>query len=124
MDQQDKISILGPRDDGTYVVEFRTAEGKKLTITVPRIAELYAADTEKYAKEIREAGISARIRGRASFREPHVLSRRSWNLLKRAPLVKKKRSASWTGIESKATGSNSRAEPRRSGTGSPTMTSM
>jgi hypothetical protein len=36
MDQQDKISILGPRDDGTYVVEFRTAEGKKLAITVPR----------------------------------------------------------------------------------------
>jgi hypothetical protein len=35
MDQQDKISILGPRDDGTYVVEFRTAEGKKLAITVP-----------------------------------------------------------------------------------------
>jgi hypothetical protein len=35
MDQQDKISILGPREDGTYVVEFRTAEGKKLAITVP-----------------------------------------------------------------------------------------
>ena len=35
MDQQDKISILGPRDDGTYVVELRTAEGKKLAITVP-----------------------------------------------------------------------------------------
>src|SRR5215467_3136254 len=35
MDQQDNISILGPRDDGTYVVEFRTAEGKKLAITVP-----------------------------------------------------------------------------------------
>ena len=35
MDQQDKISILGPRDDGTYVVEFRMAEGKKLAITVP-----------------------------------------------------------------------------------------
>ena len=35
MDQQDKISILGPRDDGTYVVEFRTAGGKKLATTVP-----------------------------------------------------------------------------------------
>jgi len=33
MDHQDKISILGPRDDGTYVVEFRPAEGKKLAIT-------------------------------------------------------------------------------------------
>jgi hypothetical protein len=28
MAQQDKISILGPRDDGTYVVEFRTAAGE------------------------------------------------------------------------------------------------
>src|SRR5260370_21063020 len=27
--------IIGPRDDGTYVVEFRTAAGKKLAITVP-----------------------------------------------------------------------------------------
>lgn len=35
MTQQDKISIIGPRDDGTYVVEFRTAAGKKLAITVP-----------------------------------------------------------------------------------------
>jgi hypothetical protein len=33
------------------------------------------------------------------------------------------RSASWTGIESKETGNNSRAEPRRSGVGSPTTTS-
>src|SRR5262245_4928586 len=36
MAQQDKISILGPRHDGTYVVEFETAEGKKLAIKVPR----------------------------------------------------------------------------------------
>jgi len=36
MPQQDKISILGPRHDGTYVVEFQTAEGKKLAIKVPR----------------------------------------------------------------------------------------
>ena len=35
MTQQDKISIIGPRGDGTYVVEFRTAGGKKLAITVP-----------------------------------------------------------------------------------------
>ena len=35
MTQQDKISIIGPRGDGTYVVEFRTAAGKKLAITVP-----------------------------------------------------------------------------------------
>jgi hypothetical protein len=35
MAQQDKISILGPRDDGTYVVEFRTAAGERLGISVP-----------------------------------------------------------------------------------------
>jgi hypothetical protein len=33
MAQQDKISILGLNDDGSYVVEFRTAAGKKLAIT-------------------------------------------------------------------------------------------
>jgi hypothetical protein len=32
---RDKISILGPKDDGSYVVEFRTAAGKKLAIRVP-----------------------------------------------------------------------------------------
>jgi hypothetical protein len=35
MAQRDKISILGPRDDGTYVVEFRTAAGERLAISVP-----------------------------------------------------------------------------------------
>jgi hypothetical protein len=35
MAQQDKISILGPRDDGTYVVEFTTAAGERLAISVP-----------------------------------------------------------------------------------------
>ena len=33
MAQQDKISILGPREDGTYVVEFRTAAGERLAIS-------------------------------------------------------------------------------------------
>jgi hypothetical protein len=33
MAQRDKISILGMNDDGSYVVEFRTAAGKKLAIT-------------------------------------------------------------------------------------------
>jgi hypothetical protein len=31
----DKISILGPKHDGSYVIEFRTAAGKKLAIRVP-----------------------------------------------------------------------------------------
>jgi hypothetical protein len=26
----------GPKDDGTYVVEFRTADGEPLAISVPR----------------------------------------------------------------------------------------
>jgi hypothetical protein len=33
---QDKITIYGPKDDGTYVVEFRTAEGESLAISIPR----------------------------------------------------------------------------------------
>jgi hypothetical protein len=33
---QDRIMIYGPKDDGTYVVEFRTAEGEVLAISIPR----------------------------------------------------------------------------------------
>jgi hypothetical protein len=40
MTQQDKISILGPRDDGSYVVEFRTAAGERLAISGPRLIPL------------------------------------------------------------------------------------
>ena len=28
--------IFGPKTDGTYVVEFRTAEGESLAISIPR----------------------------------------------------------------------------------------
>lgn len=28
--------IFGPKDDGTYVVEFRTAKGEFLAISIPR----------------------------------------------------------------------------------------
>jgi hypothetical protein len=31
-----RITIYGPKDDGTYVVEFRTAEGDVLAISIPR----------------------------------------------------------------------------------------
>jgi hypothetical protein len=31
-----RIMIFGPKDDGTYVVEFRTAEGEVLAISIPR----------------------------------------------------------------------------------------
>ncbi len=34
--QQGRIMIYGSKDDGTYVVEFRTAAGESLAISVPR----------------------------------------------------------------------------------------
>jgi hypothetical protein len=33
---KDRIMIFGPKDDGTYVVEFRTAQGEALAISIPR----------------------------------------------------------------------------------------
>jgi hypothetical protein len=33
---KNRIMIFGPKTDGTYVVEFRTAEGAVLTISIPR----------------------------------------------------------------------------------------
>jgi hypothetical protein len=33
---QDKITIYGPKDDGTYLVEFKTAAGDALAISIPR----------------------------------------------------------------------------------------
>ncbi len=32
---EDRIIIFGPKADGTYVVEFRTAEGAALAISIP-----------------------------------------------------------------------------------------
>jgi hypothetical protein len=32
---QDKITIYGPKGDGTYVVEFKTAASETLAISVP-----------------------------------------------------------------------------------------
>jgi hypothetical protein len=31
-----RIMIFGPKDDGTYVIEFRTAAGEALAISIPR----------------------------------------------------------------------------------------
>ena len=52
MAQQDKISILGPRDDGTY--EFRTAAGERLAMSVPEtkatvLQHFQAATVEPHA---------------------------------------------------------------------------
>jgi hypothetical protein len=33
---KNRIMIFGPKTDGTYVVEFRTAEGEALAISIPR----------------------------------------------------------------------------------------
>ena len=33
---KNRIMIHGPKDDGTYIIEFRTAEGESLAITIPR----------------------------------------------------------------------------------------
>jgi hypothetical protein len=33
---KNRIMIYGPKNDGTYVVEFRTAEGEALAISIPR----------------------------------------------------------------------------------------
>ena len=32
---KNRIMIFSPKDDGTYVVEFRTAEGEALAISIP-----------------------------------------------------------------------------------------
>ena len=65
MTQQDKISILGPRDDGTYVVEFRTAAGERLAISVPEtkaevLKHFQAATAEPHAPTA-DAGVMAGI---------------------------------------------------------------
>jgi hypothetical protein len=33
---QDKIMIYGPKADGTYIIEFRKADGESLAISIPR----------------------------------------------------------------------------------------
>jgi hypothetical protein len=36
MTGKNRIMIFGPKDDGTYIAEFRTASGEALAITIPR----------------------------------------------------------------------------------------
>jgi hypothetical protein len=33
---KNRVMIYGPKSDGTYVIEFKTAEGEALAISVPR----------------------------------------------------------------------------------------
>ena len=34
--KQDKITIHGPKNDGAYIVEFKTADGVALAFSVPK----------------------------------------------------------------------------------------
>jgi hypothetical protein len=36
MTGKNRIMIFGPKNDGTYVVEFKTAAGEVLAISIPR----------------------------------------------------------------------------------------
>ena len=36
MTNKNRIMIYGPKNDATYVVEFKTAEGEALAISIPR----------------------------------------------------------------------------------------
>jgi len=36
MNDMNRIMIYGPKNDGTYTVEFRTAAGEALAISIPR----------------------------------------------------------------------------------------
>jgi hypothetical protein len=35
MNGENRIMIYGPKNDGTYIVEFKTADGEALAISVP-----------------------------------------------------------------------------------------
>ena len=69
MAQQDKISILGPRDDGTYVVEFRTAAGERLAISVP---ETKATVLKHFQAETAEAHIPTPDGGMTGIVKPEI----------------------------------------------------
>jgi hypothetical protein len=43
MTAKNRILIYGPKDDGTYVVEFRTADGDALAISIPRTEPMSSA---------------------------------------------------------------------------------
>jgi hypothetical protein len=36
MDGKNRIMIYGPKEDGTYVVEFKTPAGQAMAISIPR----------------------------------------------------------------------------------------
>jgi hypothetical protein len=75
---KNRIMIYGPKDDGTYIVEFRTAAGEALAISIPRSGglsgQIFAAAHALWAVR---AGRSVRNPWRAyefAKRSPHFIS--------------------------------------------------
>ena len=60
---KNRIMIFGPKDDGTYVVEFRTAAGEVLAISIPRSEAAvirYFQERMPYGLFVPEAGAATR----------------------------------------------------------------
>jgi hypothetical protein len=43
---KNRIMIFGPKTDGTYVIEFRTAAGEALAISIPRTETTVVSSVE------------------------------------------------------------------------------
>jgi hypothetical protein len=74
---KNRIMIYGPKNDGTYIVEFRTADGEELAISVPRnetavLKHFPGADAEWVVR----TGRSVR-----NLRRAHVLPGRARRLI-------------------------------------------
>jgi hypothetical protein len=44
---QDRIMIYGPKTDGTYIIEFRMADGESLAISVPALVRPACSSTSR-----------------------------------------------------------------------------
>jgi hypothetical protein len=77
MNGKNGIMIYGPKEDGTYVVEFRTAWGATLAISIPRTERCWFAphDMRIGAKIIDAIDEAIRLRDKVLLICPRVLSR-------------------------------------------------
>jgi hypothetical protein len=57
---KNRIVIFSPKDDGTYVVEFRTAAGEALAISIPRTEARYPGTS----RSVCPMAVRARCAGR------------------------------------------------------------
>jgi hypothetical protein len=84
---KNRIMIFGPKTDGTYVVEFRTAEGESLAISIPRTetavsnpkrASVSLCETRKASAPMTRGrpGVSASLT-KTSLRSRSVLARKT-----------------------------------------------